>query len=368
MKKGYYIHFQGRLSVGVNKKIDMQMQEFRKHFDMEELEIVTPERTLLQRLLTLFPFASIKRNYAEALEKVDAPDFFYVRRTVADRAYCAFWKEIRKRYPNCKIIIEIFTYPYDKDDFGMWNAWPFYLKELLNRWKLKYYIDRFVTYTQDREIFGVPTICTTNGVDVDSIRKVQGRYRENCLTLIGVAYMQRQHGYERVIEGLHNYYQNSAGTYRINLHLVGDGPEKSKYQKMVSEYRLQEYVTFWPITTGSELDKLYDDADMALAVFGMYKVGYYVPVGAIKTRECLAKGIPMITGIPIDVLDQNHQYALLFPNDNSPIDMFRVIDFFEEIKKDGREKEDVAVELRKFARERASMEVVLRPIIEFIQQ
>lgn len=27
MKKGYYIHFQGRQSIGVSKKIDMQIEE-----------------------------------------------------------------------------------------------------------------------------------------------------------------------------------------------------------------------------------------------------------------------------------------------------------------------------------------------------
>ena len=30
MKKGYYIHFQGRESIGVSTKIDMQLEEFAR--------------------------------------------------------------------------------------------------------------------------------------------------------------------------------------------------------------------------------------------------------------------------------------------------------------------------------------------------
>ena len=56
-----------------------------------------------------------------------------MRRAVADRKYLQFWKKIKERFPQCKIIVEIFTYPYDKDEFAKWDAWPFYIKELLYR-------------------------------------------------------------------------------------------------------------------------------------------------------------------------------------------------------------------------------------------
>ena len=71
MKKGYYIHFQGRESIGVSKKIDMQIKEFSKHYNMSELEIKAVDRTLLQRIFGLFPTASIARDYDEALKKLE---------------------------------------------------------------------------------------------------------------------------------------------------------------------------------------------------------------------------------------------------------------------------------------------------------
>ena len=59
------------------------------------------------------------------------------------------------------------------------------------------------------------------------------------------------------------------------LYLVGDGPEKEFYQKLVSLYHLQDYVKFYPTMTGKELDEVYDQADIALASFGFYKAGVY---------------------------------------------------------------------------------------------
>lgn len=366
MKKGYYIHFQGRASIGISKKIDMQMEEFKKHCNIDELEVETYERTLWQRLLGLFPTASIARNYQKALEELKDPDFLYVRRAVADKAYIRFWREVKRKYPDCKIIIEIFTYPYDKDDFAKWNAWPFYIKERIYRKQLKRYVDRFVTYSADKEIFGVPTICTTNGINVENIEIVRGEYKENKITLIGVAYMQRHHGYERIIKGLKEYYSNEGNRYTVELLLIGDGPEKEKYMQLVEQYQLQDFVKFYSAMSGKQLDEMYDKSDIALASFGMYKIGIQ-KMGALKTRECLAKGMPLITGCEIDVLDDDYKYVKNFTNDKQTVDIAEVVAFFEKIKKENKDKSTVADAIRKFAIQYVSMQSVMTPIIDYIE-
>lgn len=367
MKKGYYIHFGGRESIGVSKKIDMQIEEFGKHFDVRELEVRAAERSLAERVIGLFPTMSIRREYEQAFTELDQPDFLYVRRTVADRAYLRFWKKIRERYPDCKIIIELFTYPYDKDDFGKWNAWPFYLKERLYRPKLKKYVDRLVTYTEHREIFGIPTIHSANGINVDSIKQVEGAYREGEINLIGVAFMQRHHGYERIIEGLKEYYGGETPDWRVNLRLVGDGPEKARYQELVERYRLEEYVKFYPTLTGEKLDELYNESDIALVSFGMYKLGFYGRLCALKSRECLAKGMPLITGCMIDVIPEDYPYAGVFPNDDSTVDIEEVVAFYKRVKDRKDSKKELADTIRQFAAEHVSMEAVMRPVVEYIK-
>lgn len=368
MKKGYYIHFQGRQSIGVSKKIDMQLAVFRKHYEMQEIEVETPERTLFSRVLGLFPTASISRNYEDALTQIDDPAFLYVRRTVADRAYLRFWEKVKERYPACKIIIEVFTYPYDRDDFAKWNAWPFYLKELIYRPALKKYVDRFVTYSDDREIFGVPTIRTTNGVDVDSIPQIGGAFRDGQIDLIGVAFMQRHHGYERIIEGLHEYYNSGKPhEYEVTLRLVGDGPEKPLYQRLAEKYRLGDHVRFYPTLTGEKLDALYDQSDIALVSFGMYKLNLFAKMNAIKSRECLAKGMPLITGCAIDVLPEDYPYAYVFPNDRSTVEINEIVAFYKQVRKMQDSKQKTASVIRAFAQEHVSMDVVMQPIIDYIE-
>lgn len=368
MRKGYYIHFQGRQSIGVSKKIDMQTEELRKFYDMREIEVNTPSRSLVGRVLGLFPVASITRDYREAFELLDNPDFLYVRRTVADRAYVCFWKKVKERYPNCKIIIELFTYPYDRDDFGKWNAWPFYLKELLYRPKLKRYVDRFVTYTEDDEIFGIPTIHSSNGINVESIPQIAGEFRDGQINIIGVAFMQRHHGYERIIEGMHEYYgRQEAPDYRVELHLVGDGPEKPLYQELARKYCLEEYVHFYPTLSGGELDGLYNISDIALISFGMYKAKFYGKMGALKSRECLAKGMPLITGCAIDVLPEDYPYARVFANDGSPVDTGEIVDFYRRVRGMAGSKRELSDTIRKFAVEHVSMEAVMKPVVEYIE-
>lgn len=367
MKKGYYVHFQGRSSVGISQKLDMQLEEFSKRYTMGEIEVRTLNRTLLQRIIGLFPIASIARDYKKALNDLENPDFIYVRRAVADRKYVKFWKKIKEKYPNCKIIIEIFTYPYDKDNFAAWNAWPFYIKELIYRRNLKKYIDRFVTYSKETEIFGVPTICTTNGVNVEKIPIVKGEYQNNKLTLIGVAYMQRHHGYERIIEGMFRYYQNKGTKYEVELLLVGEGPEKSKYYNLVQKYQLQNHVKFYPNTFGKQLDEMYDASDIALASFGMYKLGIYDSLVALKTRECLAKGMPLITGCKVDILDDDFKYVKNFPNSEQAIEIEEVIKFYEKLKKEDSDKKTVANNIRKFAVQYVDMKSVMKPIMEYIE-
>lgn len=361
MKKGYYIHFCDEKTSGVAKKIKMQMAEFQKYFDMSEVLVRDKKRSLLQRLIGLLPLCSIERYYENALEKIIDPDFVYIRRTVADAKYFGFLKSLKLKYPNCKILVEIYTYPYDKDEFAKWNAWPFFFKELIFRKRLKDVVDRFVTYSQDDVIFGVPCINTMNGVDVESIYPVRvAKKSDHAINLLAVANFQRAHGYERVIGGIHEY----RGRIPIKLHLVGDGAEIDKYRDLVKKWDLQDLVIFYGRKMGEELETIYEMADIALGAFGLYKLGIE-SISTLKTSESLAKGLPVITGCTERALTGAAPYFYrLFPNDNKNIDMEEVEKFFESIQKRGIEK--THLEIRKYAENTVSMSEVLKPVVKYV--
>ncbi len=366
MKKGYYVHFNARISSGVDKKISMQMEELSKRYDIEEVNIAPRKRNIVSRVLGLWPTASVARSYEEALDKIKDPDFVYVRRTTCDRKYLDFFRKIKEKYPRCKVVVEIFTYPYDRDDFAKWDAWPFWIKEKMYRMKLQRYVDRFVTYSDDDEIFGIKTIIAMNGFDVDSVRQVSGSYSEDRLNLVGVAVLQRHHGYERIIEGMKEYYSRDDRGIDVFLTVVGDGPEKKYYEKLTDNYGLRDHITFLPPKYGEELEEVYETADIALVSFGMYKLGIYEKLSALKSRECLAKGLLMASGCRIDVIDDDYPYAFFAPNDETPVDIGEMVGFFEKVKQMGN-KEEISGRIRRFAYENVSMEKAMMPVVEYLE-
>ena len=366
MKKGYYIHFDARIVPGVDKKIGMQINELEKHFNIKEINIKPLNRSLIRRVFGLFPTASIDRDYEKALTNIKNPDFLYVRRATCDRAYLDFFRRVKEEYPECKILIEIFTYPYDRDEYAKWNAWPFWIKEKIYRNSLKNYIDYFVTYSDDKEIFGVPTINSLNGVDVGSFAAAGGEINTEVIRLIGIAYMQRQHGYERIIRSIAEYNHDRTTGPEVRLMLVGDGPEKKKYVNLVERLGIKESVSFFETTRGKDLDDLFNNADIGLIAFGLYKVGRLGVGSAIKTGEYMARGIPIINGYPDVAVKEGFEYSLEFSNDDKTIPMEDVISFYRKIYSAGRTREAITSDIREYAFNNVGMDSAMRPIVEII--
>jgi glycosyltransferase involved in cell wall biosynthesis len=373
--RGYYIHFDAKATPGVAKKIDMQIQEFSKTFDMQEIDIKAQQVGTLKRAARLLPGGYIQWDYTAAFRQVkkDAsasdgtPDFVYIRKTTIDRGFVRFLATIKQKFPNCKVLIELFTYPYDKDEFARWSTWPYYLKDKYNRSRLGGLVDRFVTYSVDEEIFGIKTIRTMNGIDVAATRQVvpEAHRTDDAIHMIAVAFMQVHHGYERLIQGLADYYRQG-GERNLVLHLVGDGPEKHSYEELVQRLQMQEHVKFYPSTQGEALDRLYDHADLAVSSLGCYKRGVN-RLSALKTRECLAKGLPMVTGCDIDVLmDTDFPYYIQFPNDESSIDVDRVVKFYDETIAP-QDRTEVIRTIREFAFRTVDMSVAMQPIVDYIK-
>lgn len=365
MKKGYYIHFNAKITPGVAKKIDMQINEIRKSAEISEINILPQEVSLIKRLRRLLPGGAIERSYQEALGQMEKPDFIYVRRATADKNYVDFFRTVKKKWPDCKVIIEIFTYPYDKDEFLRPMAWPYYFKEKYQRRKLAKYVDRYITYSEDEFIFGVPTIRTGNGILVDNIKLPELKEKkDDSVHLIAVAFMQKHHGYERVIKGLYKYYQK--GNRRtVICHLIGEGPEKRKYQKLVQKYGLEDSVIFYPIMLGEELDKIYEKGDIALSSVGFYKDGLNRE-NSLKVREYMAKGFPIITVCKVNGLDNDYPFVCQLPNNATPVDIDQILAFYDRIFQMYSRKE-MQQKIRDYAKKAVDMPVVMKEIIDFIE-
>lgn len=373
MKKGYYIVCRdpegGIYSSGVEKKVTMQMDCFSQFFKVKLIGVKEVPVSFGGKVCRRLPFFFIKRGYEEAFKQWSEAEFIYMRSVPLDREYVRFLRRLREKYPECKIIVELPTYPYDKE-LSELKFLPYLIRDRHYRKEYKKYVDRFVVYTQNiEEIFGVKTIETMNGIDVEHISRIKTdiEKKNNCIDLIFVGHMQKSHGLERLIKGLKQYYQKEQ-RIKVNFHCVGDGSERKKYQMLVKRYKLEKSVFFYGRKTGEELEDIYNKCDVAVGVLGFYKVGIKVS-SALKSREYLAKGLPVISGGLTDVfLKYRCDYHIDFPNDNSAIDIGEVVNFYQALLAKYETKNKLAESIRQYAFEHIDNRVVLKPIINYIAE
>lgn len=369
-KNGYYIYFGAATEfLGVQKKIDNQVNILDTVCDCRKIVVPREEGNVIKSIMWRMPFGSFGRRYEDAFDQIrqnGEPDFLYIRFTPVDRKFIRFLKELRQRYGLAKIMLEIPTYPYKGELLHDITMVPFYFKDVFHRRRLKRYVDRIVTLTDDRLIYGIPTIHIMNGIIVDNIPMISDRNKNDGVgvNLIAVALMRRAHGYERCIQGLARYYQRNPDR-RIEIHFVGEGEEKSYYQSLVSQLHLEEYVFFYGSQAGKELDLIYNKADAGLGFFGLYK-DKMSTISSLKSVEYLAKGLPVISGCVEDVMkyEEGKRFFKIFPNDESVIDMAQVIDFYDSIC-NGSNK-GLHEEIREFAKKAVDMSVVMKPVINYI--
>ncbi len=293
-----------------------------------------------------------------------------MRHTSVDLRYYNFLKRIRNTYPNAKILVEIPTYPYVGELLVSKTMWPFYFKDIYRRNRLKRVVDKIVTFTKDDAIFGIPTIRTQNGIVVDNIIPVKNQNENRAeIHLIAVSVCMPSHGYERCIRGLADYYRKQDTHCKtVLLHMVGDGDELGRYKRLVKSNGLERYVRFYGKKTGKELDAIYDKADVALGVFGLYKVKVNV-CSPLKTKEYLSKGLPVISGFHEDSFEGgNVDFYLEFANDDSNVDIGRIVEFYDGLLEKYQSKKALRDVIRSYAKEHVDMAIAMKPIIDYITE
>lgn len=375
--KGFYFSQVEAAGLGPRRKIQGQIKTFReKGIALELVESpfcltgVIRGNFLLRQLVCRLPFTFVysKHQYKAVY---DGADVFYVRFIAGDRAFIRFLRQLRKRNPHAKIIMELADYPttwYMTTSFLYTVLYfPIILKDWWAGRQYKKYVDRIVMPQKRQQAFGIPVIPFENGIIVNDIA-MRVPEETQIIRIIAVAGMCNFHGYDRLIEGLHSYYSDG-GKRQVELHMVGGkaepGNELMRYQELVQRYSLEERVFFYGERRGADLDAVYNKCNLAVASLGMYRIGYQT-ANSLKVREYLAKGLPVITGSKVDLFEnEDFPYYLEFPNDDSDIDISQIIDFYDKIygKQSSQELNHM---IREFALERCDMSRALRPVIEYM--
>ena len=233
-------------------------------------------------------------------------------------------------------VTEIPTYPYDTEYSLKWWKLPFrIIVDKCFRSRLYQYMDAIVTFSDAEEIFGQRTIRISNGVDFDSIpihHPSSIGHQPSALHLIGVAEVKPWHGYDRIVEGLGEYYQHTINPRPVFFHIVGgiwSGHMIGErgFQTLIDKYHLQDKVILHGQLFGKELDDVFNMCHFAVGSLGRHRSGITV-IKTLKNREYATRGMPFIYSEQDS--DFDHQpYVLKAPADESPIDIQQIISFMD---------------------------------------
>lgn len=333
--KGLFIVFHGfSAHSGISKKIFAQCEALRRNgadIALCHLEIDTDGTqrrmagdAVIRTFGSGFRAKLLKRiSYADITDYIrrEGVRFLYIRHDLNANPLLVGWLR-RVRRLGVRIALEIPTYPYDAEfrEAGRKEKIQLQVDRMFRR-AMARQVDRIITFSDDAEIFGQKTVRISNGIDFGTIplkTEVHAIARE--VRLLALANIHPWHGFDRVIEGLKNYY--AAPHDRIvKLHIVGDGMPGliDGYARSIAAYGLGEYVEITGPRSGAALDAEFAWCDMGVASLARHRNGIE-SLKSLKNREYAARGIPFVYSERDSDFDAM-PYVLKAPADDSPLDI-----------------------------------------------
>lgn len=371
--KGYESKILGQIK-GFNKlgvDIDLICLTLDNHVLLQRYSAT--EAKIQEQTLSSFPNNLLLKRialYKNAFQiiKQKSPDFLYIRHPRSDPLYLAFLKSVKQLNSKIVIISEIPTYPYDQEYLHC-NS----IKERLlifldkaTRNKLKQYIDRIVVVAYEGDVFDIPSINITNGINTSIIKPISNPNSiDREIHLIGVGNVDFWHGYDRVILGLKEYYQKSNNSHqpKIIFNIVSPYRETvSNLQKLTTDYNLSDYVIFHNAKHGKELDELFARCHLAIGTIANHRINLK-HLSPLKAREYTARGIPFISSYEDPDFSSDFPYNLIVPANEQAIDIEKIISFISNIN---QEKNYIKT-IRSYAEQHLDWSIKLSEVINYIQ-
>ena len=360
----------GRPYQGVKKKIGMQCNAF-EHIGLEVTAINSGRRSLYGQIEKLFPF-SYGINYRDIKLNInkftnDSFQYCYIRYSPATRGLIDVLKTLKERQKGIKIILEIPTYPYE-DEFRSLKAKPSMLRERIYRNKMRKYVDLVITpsHIDGNEIFGIPALEITNGIDTDniSVRSIALK-KDNTINLIGVALITPKQGFDRVIKGLNEYIQSKEiEDPDVYFYIIGTGDVKRELEDLCKQLHVEDNVIFTGEKEGRDLDYYYSIADLGIGTLGLYKTKELLRVNSLKTREYCAKGLPfIITDCDYMFAESNEDFFMIIKDSEEPVDIRKAITFLKHLHETYTNKE-IITKMNAFAKKDLSWSTILETVIK----
>ena len=226
-----------------------------------------------------------------------------------------------------------------------------------------------MTYSDDKEIFGIKAININNGVNIETeLAEYNYKSINKDINIIAVSNLGFWHGYDRAIIGLLDYYKKSINHNKnIFLHIVGEGMELPKLKKLAEELSLTENVIFHGKKQGKELDYLYSISHIGLDSLGRHRSKVYYN-SSLKSKEYLCKGLLIVSSVNSELdKDKNFKYLYKVPADDSPINYENILNFLS-FAYTQEEYSDIYNNIIKYAKENFDFSISFKPVIDYLEE
>jgi hypothetical protein len=286
------------------------------------------------------------------------PSIVYIRRVVPITPILInliTW--LKKR--NIYVVYEYPTYPWKKE-LLVSRKFLFYLLDSLQYKLIFNKINQLVCFGKYTDKSHSKVVETMNGIEVSRYKIIEKQKYNNEINIIAVAHIMPQHGYDKLIKGLINYYNQSYISKKIYINIVGPQMKGLNLEKIALNTNAENKVKFWGFQSGSALDEIFKDADIGVDCLALNRVESNNLVGSLKSREYLARGLPLIFSGNLDFVKRNNlskDFLIEVSENTDSIDFNYIIEQYDEIK-------STASQIREFADNHLSWEKMMQPVVE----
>lgn len=186
-----------------------------------------------------------------------------------------------------------------------------------------------------------PNKLMTNGVDLSKISPITVNPRDKIVMLF-VGTIGHWHGVDRVIAGL-----SAAREVRVDVHIVGDGPELEYLRGYTASLGLEDCVNFHGPLYGSDLEAVYKKSNLGISTLALHRVGL-TSLSSIKTREYLAFGLPILLAGDDPDLKDNLPYVHKIAQSDEALDLKEISTWYRNLD------HDVSYQCRQFSEDNFS--------------
>jgi len=365
--KGLYISLsdmKSDISKGAKRKIEGQIKSLTKYSDEVDWVYKEGNNTTYCNREKLFETKignsqtfNSNLDFVKLLNhiKIEKYDYIYIRYIIANLGILYFLREAKSK--GIKVIIEIPTYPYLEELDNNFKMKLIKVADIYITNRLKKLVYRIACTNKDEKIFNIQTIKIDNGIDLDNVTIVnrENKEEDNYVKFIGVASIDKWHGYDRFIKSLYEYNKNKKED--IKFFIVGGGNHKviESLKKLVKKCNLEENVVFTGAKDGKELDDLYNITDIGVSSLALFRAGG--GHNPIKTKEYIAKGIPVLTGYEDSLVPSNLEFIYKVDEDESIFDLAEILIWYRNLKSN-------ELLIRNYAQEKVSWDIQMNKIIK----